>query len=99
MAYRVLCGVPQIHCRGGHLTTDQVFTTNKCHSSHPEAFKCMRNYLVNVLHFEQVGPREFIEPDSGRIRVLTKKTRFGGHLRTGKEQARYMPKVNRGVIY
>jgi hypothetical protein len=95
--YVVLCGVPSIHCSGGKLRTDQSLT-EKCHGSSEEAFKCMRRYLLNVLHYKAVGNREFAPPNGGRVRVLTKKCRYGGRLRTGKAGERYQPEEGRGLI-
>lgn len=108
--YKVLCGVPYEHCKGSTLITDQHFSTNaapsganKCHVSHEDAFKCMANYLTSVLGFTRISSREFQNPDNGPIRILTRQSKYGAHLRTGKLQQRYMPeprdsKSNHGVI-
>jgi len=97
---RILCGVPQEYCAGGRLITDQMLGTNKCHSSRSEAFRCKVDYLVNVLGYEQIGSREFSPSDGGPVLVLTKKMRFGGLLRSGKEGTRFMPagRRNSGLI-
>ena len=99
---RVLCGVPKEHCVGGKFVTDQMFTTDKAHSSHEDVFKCMARYLVRVLGYKRMGSRDFAPPDGGPIRILTKKIRYGGLLVYGKEQARFMPEKrnagNRGTI-
>lgn len=97
--YRVLCGTPLVHCQGSSYTTDQALP-KKSHSSHLEAFKCYANYLMKVEGYTQIGPREF-RKDGHPVRVLTKKTRFGGRLRAGKEGSRYMPagkRHTRGLI-
>jgi len=99
---RIICGVPKEHCTGGHLQTDQVFTTNKAHSNHVDAFNCMARYLVKVLKYTRIGSRDFAPPDGGPVRTLTKKMRYGGLLVYGKEHTRFMPEKrragNRGVI-
>jgi hypothetical protein len=101
--YKVLCGVPDEHCNGHRLVTDQHFTAKKCHMTHPEAFRCMANYLVHVVGAVRISTKEFRMPDTGYIRVLPRQSHFGGHLRAGKEQARFMPndknaQANRGLI-
>ncbi len=99
--YRVLCGTPKEHCTGGVLQTDQQFPTNKCHSSHEDAFRCYVRYLVQELGYIRIGGHEFLEPGV-TVHVISKKSRFGGLLVTGKEHKRYMPEKrkqgNRGVI-
>ena len=106
--YRVLCGVPALQCTGGSYITDQALS-DKAHSSRLEAFKCMRKYLTKQ-GFTQIGPREFRPPDGGPIRVLTKKSRYGGLLRQGKSGeegrmggSRFMPDMpkrrTQGTIY
>lgn len=99
---RILCGVPSIYCCGGKLTTDQVLNTDKCHSSHEDAFNCMARYLINKLGYKRISAREFMPNDGGYIRILPKKSKFGGRLVFGKEQTRFMPdkraQGNRGII-
>jgi hypothetical protein len=95
--YMVLCGVPAQYCNGSKLKTDQSLP-EKCHGSSEEAFKCMRRYLIKTLHFKPVGSREFAPPDGGRIRVLTKKCRYGGRVRTGKMGERFQPEQGRGLV-
>lgn len=73
----------------------------KCHSSPEEAFKCMAKHLVRDLGYTQIGPREFSPADHGPVRVLTKKSRFGGVLKAGKggetgTSKRVMPKQHTG---
>ncbi len=93
--YKYMCGVPQEHCEGGNLKTDQTFSTRKAHSGRHEAFRCMAHYLVKQLGYTQIGSREF-RKEGHPIRVLTKKSRYGGVLRFGKEHARWMPKGDGG---
>ena len=81
------CGVHEQHCTGGecvlsHHLRKQVV---KVHNSPDAAFNCHARYLMNVLGYTRRGPREFAPPDGGPIRVLTKKSRFGGRLRGGKK--------------
>lgn len=64
----------------------------------------MRRHLVSE-GWEPIGPREFRPPNGGYIRVLNKKSRFGGRLRTGKAgeggttSSRFMPDRGAGLIY
>ena len=96
----VLCGVPTEHCIGARYVTDQQLPP-KCHASHSAAFNCMKRYLVSVMGYEQIGSRDFRPPDGGPIRILTKRSKYGARLRTGKMQERFMPEDreagNRGV--
>ena len=104
--YKVLCGVPEIHCTGGTLITDQRLDTTKAHGSHPEAYRCMRHYLLKVKGYTQDGSmvrgRDFRPPDGGPVLILTKQSRFGSRMRAGKGENRYMPDGRyvgiRGVI-
>jgi len=95
MAYKYLCGTPTEHCNGSKYTTDQRLP-KKCHGSTTEAFRCYRRYLIKVMGFTSIGPREFINPENGRCRVLTKKIRFGARLRPGKENG-FMPDGSTGL--
>lgn len=95
--HRYLCGVPNEHCAGGVLHTDQQLP-QKCHGSRKDAFNCMKRYMLSS-GFVQVGSREFRNPETGCITVLNKQSKFGGELRQGKE-GRYMPKRrNAGIIF
>lgn len=96
---RFMCGVPKDDCTGGLLQTDQHFSTNKCHTTRKEAFKCMKSYLKNQ-GFVQVSSREMENPNNGRIRVLPKQSKFGGRLRAGKgeEGARFQPERGAGMV-
>jgi hypothetical protein len=99
---RYVCGVPAAHCTGGKVTTDQQINSGKAHTTPSDAFNCMARYLVQVLGYKRVGGREFDPQDGGPIRVLTKKSRYGGKMKLGKE-GRYMPDErrhggNRGLI-
>ena len=103
MAYRVLCGVPNVSCTGSAYITKQQIPP-KAHGSRDEAFRCMVKYLKSE-GYERIGPREFRPPGGGYIKVLNKKSRFGGLLRTGKRaeggttSSRFMPDRGAGIIY
>lgn len=94
---RFLCGVPKDECTGGILHTDQTFTTTKCHASREEAFSCMRRFLIRQ-QFVPLSTREFVNPQTGSIRILPKKSKFGGRLRSGKGEdgARFEPESGKG---
>lgn len=100
MTHKILCGTPQEHCTGGRLVTDQHFSTSKCHTDRQQAFRCYCRYLQNVLGYKRISMREYQDPKSGYITMLPKQSHFGGYLRTGKKQARWMPKkrFGRGLI-
>jgi len=100
---RILCGTPELECTGGKLVTDQNFKARKYHPDRESAMQCHRNWLKKI-GFKQLSSRELANPENGRIRILPKRTRFGGRLRTGKEGSRYMPndkdgQCNRGIIF
>lgn len=83
------CGVPKEQCKGS-FTDLNSGTRNlivKTHVSPEEAFKCHKNWLLSQ-GYTQVGNREFSPPNNGPIRVLSKKTHFGGVLRFGKNEKR-----------
>lgn len=85
-----MCGVPKGDCGGTLLTTNRALDGVKGHGSPEDAFNCMRRHLLRQ-GYTQVGSRDFRPPDGGPIRVLTKKSRYGGKLRSGKEGTRNMP--------
>lgn len=98
----VVCGVPKQHCKGslkrcsagikGRDTEGGIMI----HGSSAEAFNCYKCFLVKILGYKQISPREFENPETHRITVLSKKNSFGAVLRRGKagEQGtgRVMPK-------
>jgi len=94
--YVVLCGVPDQDCVGSKYITDQSLP-KKCHASRADAFQCMVRHLIK-LGFTRVGPREFVNPENGRVRVLSKQSHFGAVLRTGKEGNRFQPERGAGLI-
>lgn len=94
---KVLCGTPTEECTGSSFVTDQKLSSKKAHPTHEEAFDCHASYLVRA-GFKRLGMREFQSPDGGPIRMLTKKSRFGGRLRSGKEGTRYQPERGAGLI-
>lgn len=79
------CGVAKEYCNGTSFSMSKSIENaiKKFHRSPVEAFNCHRADLLRQ-GYTQVGPREFSPPDGGPIRVLTKKSRFGGLLRGGK---------------
>lgn len=79
-----LCGVPDQFCSGGVKAIENI-VAKRGHSSSEEAFRCKKNYLVQQLGYTQIGAREFRPPDGGPVLVLTKKSRYGGVVRRGKE--------------
>ena len=97
-----LCGVPKEKCNGSFVHTNHGLIAGseglKSHSSPGAAFNCMKRYLLKQ-GYTQVGSKEFSPPDGGPVRVLTKKSRYGGALRSGKEGTRHEPYHKRsGVI-
>ena len=104
MKFGVLCGVPKSECLGGTAQLSKSLERDaKIHSSHEEAFKCYEKYLLRQ-GFIKIGNREYKDPMGGPIRILTKKCRFGGVLRSGKSEStargqRGMPKkYTSGII-
>jgi hypothetical protein len=89
------CGVPWDECQGVIVNVSARMrnrnNAKKLHSSRADAFACMRRYLIEVKGAEQIGSREFRMPDGSGVRVLTKKSRYGGEWRTGKYGTRWMP--------
>lgn len=77
-----MCGTPKESCCGGLLKVNFA-PTIKAHSSSKEAFNCKRNHLIS-LGYSQIGTREFLK-EGEPVLFLTKKSRFGGKLRKGKE--------------
>ena len=78
---RHICGTPLDGCTGTLSTVDKEGIGT--HSTAEEAFECHRQYLL-AQGFTPIGPRELIDPTDGRVRVLTKKIRFGARVRRGK---------------
>ncbi len=80
-----LCGVPRESCQGGLKQVNAFLRAMvfRVHSSPESAFACHKRYLVSR-GFVPVGNRELLNPETGAIRVMTKKSRFGGRLRRGK---------------
>lgn len=97
--YLYLCGVDETYCTGSLTPLNAGLRKDlpKAHSSTTEAFNCMKNSLLQQ-GYTQVDSRSFAPPDGGPIRVLTKKIRFGGKMRNGKEGTRNMPHKRGGGI-
>lgn len=98
--YIYLCGTPELECVGGKITRvcNSYRGSKKGHASRDEAFKCYSKYLIRN-GWTRIGSREFAGPNGGPVRVLTKKTRFGGRLRQGKENTRWMYERASGIVY
>jgi len=91
-----LCPTPQKHCQGSISQASKGLREGKkIHGTHEQAFQCYATYLMNTLGHKRIGSREFQGPDG--IEVLTKKSRFGMHLRLGKGK-RSMPRSGSGGI-
>lgn len=98
-----LCGVPERHCVGSHVSCSARLGTGKertggiktikAHGNRLGAFKCYVRYLTTVRGYTQNphSTREFFPDDGGPVLVIAKKIRFGARLRAGKEGTRYMP--------
>lgn len=98
--YIHLCGVSKEYCTGflAPLNHGLEKENLKAHASTSEAFNCMKHSLL-AQGYTQVDSRAFQPPDGGPIRVLTKRIRFGGKLRNGKEGTRNMPNRHNGGIF
>lgn len=88
-----LCGVPGGFCQGS-LKNVSFGSGIKVHGSSKQAFKCHKAYLIQQ-GYKQIGSREFQKPGEP-ILVLTKESRFGERLRSGKEDNRDMPSGRTG---
>lgn len=102
---RSVCGVPELSCNGGLVTMNAGWPNKsaKVHNTPNEAFRCHCKWL-RALGFKQIGSREFEDPHSGAVRVLTKPSRFGGVLRMGKGEgkqtaARCVPLRGGGAVF
>lgn len=97
--YAYYCGVPNASCCGSVTPTNNGIRSKEAIKTHPQpeqAFACMRRHLINDLGYKQIGGRDFMPPDGGPVRVLTKQSRFGQQLRPGKEGTRNMVPTKRG---
>lgn len=94
---RFTCGVPSGHCAGSKppmLSFGIGTKVSKVHVTPEDAFRCYTRWLIREEGYTRVGPREFSK-DGGPILMITKKSRFGGVLRKGKEK-RLMPQKHGG---
>jgi hypothetical protein len=92
---KFLCGTPNDICIGNQLAVSSgIGKSRKIHVSPVDAFKCHTRYLLK-LNYKQIGTREFVDPITNSIRILTRPGKFGGRLRTGKEGTRHMPGEHR----
>jgi hypothetical protein len=96
--YVYLCGVSKEYCTGMLTPLNHSLPEGtRSHSSTTEAFRCAKNSLL-AQGYTQVDARAYQPPGGGPIRVLTKKIRFGGKMRNGKEGTRNMPHKRGGGI-
>ena len=88
-----MCGVPKEYCNGGQENVNHgLGLQQKVHSAPEEAYRCHARWLTTVIGAKQLGPREFLMPESagGSVRIIDKKSKFGAALRNGKEGTRNM---------
>lgn len=62
------CATPKGDC-SGRTMVESIF---KVHSSHEEVIKCKVNYLLKN-GYKRLSKREYINPENGRILVLSRK--------------------------
>ena len=80
---KYLCGTPTAQCIGINTSCSSgMRNVTKSHNSPQEAFRCYSKYLLRN-GYQQIGSREFTT-NEGPIVVLTKKSRFGAKLKSGK---------------
>jgi len=84
MARRFVCGTPDAYCSGNITVMTGVKSKSKSHSSSRDAFKCYANYLIKVKGYKRIGSREFINPETGAVLVISKESKHGTPLRSGK---------------
>lgn len=99
--YAYLCGVDREHCTGTLTALNHGLEKLelKVHSSTTESYNCKKHSLLKQ-GYTQIDSRAFQPPGGGPIQVLTKKIRFGGKMRNGKEGTRVMPhKRGGGICY
>lgn len=84
--YAYACGVPTEKCCGSVAKVNKgcAGLIRKTHGSAQAAFDCMKSHLIKQ-GYTKIGSREFSPPDGGPVRVLTKRRRYGGKFRPGKE--------------
>ena len=93
---RVMCGTPKGHCSGSPTALNFGLgkeRQNKTHTSHEQAFRCYKNWLISFESHVEISNRELRQPGGG-ILVLTKQSRFGAALRPGKSEtgSRFQPR-------
>jgi hypothetical protein len=69
----------------------------RSHTTPEEAFYCYRGWLKRQGYTQIEGSRMMRPPDGGPIEILTKKSRYGTRLRSGKE-GRVMANIRHGGI-
>lgn len=95
--YIHLCGTPAENCTGKLALLSNGLKSKglKSHQTTTEAFNCCKKHLLSM-GWVQVDSRAFQPPEGGPARILTKKSRFGGRMRPGKEGTRNNPAGRRG---
>lgn len=84
-----LCNTPTDKCMGSTraLNAGLRGASKKAHSSPEAAYDCYKRYLISTLGYSFVGNHSFSPPNNdGPILVITKRSRYGGHLRPGKTE-------------
>lgn len=76
-----MCGVPREECRSGVKQVDK--DSIPAHATPDGAFRCHADHLIRA-GFTRLSPREFVNPKTGCVRVLTRPSKFGAPLRLGK---------------
>ena len=103
MARVVACPTPELHCSGGTMARNAGIRYEKIkfHQSHPESFRCYVRYLIRVKGYTRIPymARCFRPPDGGPVMMLTKKSKFGAAMRTGKKGEGGTTKASRWMPY
>ncbi len=99
---KFLCGTPAAACGASLVKLNHGLDGRgiKAHGTREQAYDCQRRYLLSQ-GYKQVGSNAFAAPDEGPILVLSKKSRYGGKLRMGKEGTRNQPdgRPSSGIIW
>lgn len=96
---QVLCGTPTEYCTGklALLSNSLKAKGYRSHQTSEQAFNCYKKGLL-AQGYTQIDSRAFQPPGGGPAQVLTKKSRFGGITRRGKEGLRSVPTKRLGGI-
>lgn len=81
---RVMCGTPANECIGSFVpATAGLQHGCKMHGTHEEALRCHKAWLLRQ-GYKPLSAREFVDPKTNSVLVLTKAIRFGASMRMGK---------------